>query len=71
MPFNEASFQNLDKGYKGGFHRYLNELEQEFQNFEINKEIYFLPNDHFGDRSHVNRRGVEAVMKELKTIMER
>jgi hypothetical protein len=66
MPMNRSSLDRLDPRYATGWDRHLAHLAASRPEVVWESKLWSLPDDHFGDGSHVNLRGARAVTRRLK-----
>lgn len=69
MPVNRASWRALDPAFRDGYHRYLDRLAARHPEAELRGALWTLPDDHFGDASHVNPRGARLVSDWLAALL--
>ena len=60
MPMNRSSLDRLDPRYAAGWDRHLARLAAGHPEVVWRSKLWSLPDDHFGDGSHVNLRGARA-----------
>lgn len=63
MPFNKSSFEATSACYKRGYCNYILQIAKNY-NITICNKLSFLPNDYFGDPSHLYK-GSAMATKEL------
>jgi hypothetical protein len=69
MPFNETSWRIANQQrarYIAGYHAHLERLARKAPHVKLLNRLHVLPNDHFGDSSHVNDRGLAVVCADLE-----
>jgi hypothetical protein len=59
MPFNESSFKKATVTYKNGYQNYIDKISLDNNITECNK-LFFLPNNNFGDSSHLYHGAYKA-----------
>jgi hypothetical protein len=69
MPINATSMRALSPIYRRGFSDYLRDLEIRERGLLAASDLSSLPDDHFGDRSHLNARGVARVSAALERFL--
>jgi len=65
MPMNQSSLDRIDPRYAAGWRAHLARLAAGRPEVVWRPELWSLPDDHFGDGSHVNLRGARAVTRRL------
>jgi hypothetical protein len=65
MPMNQSSLDRLDPRYAAGWDRHLARLAAGHPEVVWRPKLWSLPDDHFGDGSHVNQRGARTVTQRL------
>jgi hypothetical protein len=61
MPINQTSWTALETEYLDDYHRYVAGLAADHPEVRFLGFLWTLPDDHFGDASHVNPRGARVV----------
>lgn len=69
MPVNRGSWRAMDPRYRDDYHRHLVKLAGEHPGAEFRGFLWTLPDDHFGDSSHVNERGAALVTDWLAPLL--
>ena len=64
MPFNKSSYFSLEKEFKNSYDVYIKTLSEKY-NFQVLNELYYLPNDNFGDSSHLYK-GIDKVTIDIQ-----
>jgi hypothetical protein len=57
MPLSESSYRQLEPSYAIDYRSYIKALQTEHPRLIAVEELDFLPDDHFGDRNHLNPHG--------------
>jgi hypothetical protein len=65
MPMNQSSLDRIDPRYAAGWDRHLARLAAGHPEVVWRSKLWSLPDDHFGDGSHVNLRGARAATRRL------
>jgi hypothetical protein len=69
MPVNQASWRRIEPGYLAAYHRHVVQLAAEHPSADFRGFLWTLPDDHFGDASHVNERGARRVTDWLAPLL--
>lgn len=64
MPLNYASYGSINFEYVNSYNSYISNLAKKY-NIKILNSLYFLPNENFGDASHLYR-GAEKVTLHIR-----
>jgi hypothetical protein len=71
MPINASTDAALSPNFREAYIAYLRGWAERYPEFAIDTRVPVLPNDHFGDASHVNARGAQVVSEELRQVIRR
>ncbi len=69
MPFSEVSWSKTLPRYRFEFNRYLRDLAAE-EGVHVARDLWSLPDEYFGDPSHVNAEGVKLVTAALMASLD-
>lgn len=69
MPMNASSFEALAPTFVSDYEAYLTGLAADFPGASVETRIRALPDDHFGDRHHVNARGANRITDEFAALL--
>jgi hypothetical protein len=69
MPLNRTSFEGLRPAFLADHRAYMSDLARAHPGVRFAAKPWALPDDHFGDSSHVNRRGAEVVSERLAALL--
>jgi hypothetical protein len=69
MPLNHRSWRALETDYLEGYNRHVARLAAEHPDVAFRGFLWTLPDDHFGDASHVNARGARLVSDWLAPLL--
>jgi hypothetical protein len=69
MPVNRTSFQGLRPSFLADYRTYVAHLARDHPGVRFAAEPWVLPDDHFGDPGHVNRRGAQVVSERLAALL--
>ncbi len=64
MPFNKSTYRSINVEYVNSYNSYISNLAKKY-NIKILNSLYFLPNENFGDASHLYR-GAEKVTLHIR-----
>lgn len=64
MPFNESSYKKINKEFKYSYDDYINDLSIIY-NIKLLNKLYYLPNENFGDASHLYK-GIDNVSMDIR-----
>lgn len=70
MPMNESSHRALSTRFADGYRSYMVNLGRAYPHIHADPELPYLPDSHFGDGSHVNRRGARRLSGELVAFLD-
>lgn len=69
LPVNQPSFAAIRPAYRAGFEAWLARWPAVHPDFAVMQPLWWLPNDHFGDRSHLNPRGVAEASRHAGALI--
>ncbi|MGI9591270.1 MAG: hypothetical protein ACR2P8_07870 [Myxococcota bacterium] len=69
MPMNHSSWQAIEPEYFADYHQHVARLAAQRPQVEVRAFLWTLPDDHFGDASHVNERGALLVTDWLAPLL--
>ncbi|MEI7671527.1 MAG: hypothetical protein WCK00_05385 [Deltaproteobacteria bacterium] len=69
MPFSESSYSHLSANYVKEYAKVTQALKDKYPAFEIHTKINVLPDQYFGDPSHVNFEGTKVVTSGLRELL--
>ena len=65
---NQSSYEAIKQGYVDGYKFYLDSIQAQFPDINIEKELRCYPNEYFGDVSHLNEKGSRVFSEEMKQL---
>ncbi|HOO27692.1 MAG TPA: hypothetical protein PLU43_04450, partial [Lachnospiraceae bacterium] len=65
-PMNEASWTNLKESFVNDYTLYMEELQSDYPEIQINSQIPCYDDQYFGDSSHLNQKGAVLYSHALK-----
>ena len=66
-PFNESSYNKLNKNYIKQYNTLFESLKRKYPEVEFSSELFFYNNSFLGDPSHLNIKGRSKFSNELKS----
>jgi hypothetical protein len=69
VPVNQASWRRIEPDYLAAYNGHVARLAAEHPSVEFRGFLWTLPDDHFGDASHVNERGARRVTDWLAPLL--
>ena len=66
MPFGESSYAHLSPEYIQGYAKVTQAFKDKYPEFEVHTNINVLPDQYFGDPSHVNLEGTKIITGNLR-----
>jgi len=65
-PMNQVSADALDEDFVSGYRMLLDDMQHKHNGVEIDSSLYAMPNEYFGDESHLNENGAKVFSEDIR-----